>query len=223
MSIKKIVIIGARGSGKDVLATLLRCNKKSKKYEILGFIDDDPKLKNKKIMGKKVLGGLEWFNHKRESVSCVVAIGDSLIRKNIVKRLEEENVRFFSLVDPSVIYDDKLQVGNGTIIQAGSIINPDTKIGNHVFINLDSTIGHDCLLEDFTTISTGVHINGNCFIYEGAYIGSGTVTKEDTKIGKWSIIGAGSVVVNDVKANSVYKGTPSKFYKNINSNNRPKL
>lgn len=223
MSIKKIVIFGTGGLGKEVFATLLRCNKKSKKYEVLGFIDDNPKLKEKKIMGKKILGGLEWFNHKRKSVYCVVAIGDGLIRKNIVKRLEEKNVQFLSFIDPSVICDDGLQIGNGTIIQAGSIITVNVKIGNHVLINIGSTIGHGCVLEDFTTISPGVHINGECFICEGAYIGSGTVTKEDTKIGKWSIIGAGSVVVNDVKANSAYKGIPSKFYKNINSNNRPKL
>ena len=37
----KIVIVGAGGFGKEVLWTLNDCNEKSKKYEILGFIDDN--------------------------------------------------------------------------------------------------------------------------------------------------------------------------------------
>ena len=41
---KSLVIIGARGSGKEVLLTINDCNKKSKKYEVLGFIDDSEKL-----------------------------------------------------------------------------------------------------------------------------------------------------------------------------------
>jgi len=219
----KIVIVGAGGSGKDIFATILRCNKKSKEYEVLGFIDDDPKLKGKKVLGKKVLGGLGWFDNKKKNVYCIVAIGDSSIRKKIVKKLELKNVNFLTLIDPSVSYPKGLQIGKGSIIQAGSIINPDTKIGEQVFINLDSTIGHDCILEDFVTISTGIHLNGDCYVGEGAYIGTGTVTKDNIKIGKWSVIGAGSVIVNDTKSNSVYMGNPAKLSRKINSNNRPKL
>jgi len=220
---KKIVIVGAKGSGKDVFATILRCNSKSKKYEIIGFVDDDSKLHKEKILGVKVLGGLEWFDNQKKNVFCIVAIGDSSVRKKVVKKLRSKKVRFITLIDPTAIYPKNLEVGEGTIIQAGAIINPDTKIGSHVFINLDSTIGHDCILEDFVTISTGVHINGDCKIDEGAYIGTGTVTLDKIKIGKDSITGAGSVITKKIKATSLYIGNPAKFSKKITSKNRPKL
>jgi FlaA1/EpsC-like NDP-sugar epimerase len=45
----KIVIVGSGGFGREVLWTLRDCNKKLKKYEILGFIDDDKLLKGKNI------------------------------------------------------------------------------------------------------------------------------------------------------------------------------
>jgi sugar O-acyltransferase (sialic acid O-acetyltransferase NeuD family) len=221
--IKKTVIVGAQGSGKDVFATMLRCNAKSKQYEIIGFIDDDNKLYKKKILGKKILGGLEWFDNQKKNIFCVVAIGDSLIRKMVVKKLELKNVNFVTLIDPSVTYPKNLQIGKGSIIQAGSIINPDTKIGEHVFVNLDSTIGHDCILEDFVTISTGVHLNGSCNVEKEAYIGTGVVTVDKINIGRGSIIGAGAVIVNDIKSNSVYVGNPAKFSKKITLKNRPKL
>jgi sugar O-acyltransferase (sialic acid O-acetyltransferase NeuD family) len=223
LTIKKTVIVGAQGSGKDVFATILRCNIKSKKFKILGFIDDDPKLKGKEILGQKILGGLSWFDDQKKNIFCIVAIGDSLIRKSVIRKLELKQVDFVTIIDPSVIYSKNIQIGKGSIIQAGSIINPDTKIGNHVFINLDSTIGHDCILEDFVTISTGVHINGDCKIDEGAYVGTGTVTLDKIMIGKNSITGAGSIVTKNIKPNSLYVGNPAKFSKKITSKNRPKL
>ena len=220
---KKVVIVGAKGSGKDILATILRCNEKSKIFKVLGFIDDDPNLKHKEILGKKVLGGLNWFDNNKDKIFCVVAIGDSFIRKKIIRELESKNVNFLTLIDPSVIFSKDVKIGVGSIIQAGSIINPDTIIGKHVFINLDSTIGHDCILEDFVTISTGVHINGTCIVKEGAYVSTGVVTLPNTKIGKWSVVGAGSIVINELKSNSVYIGNPAKISRKISSKNRPKL
>ena len=45
----KIVIISAAGFAEEVLFTIQECNKKSSKYEILGFIDDNTSLHGKKI------------------------------------------------------------------------------------------------------------------------------------------------------------------------------
>ena len=57
----KIVIVGASGFGREVLWTLHDCNKKSKKYNILGFIDDNKSLWGKFINEFPILGGLDWF------------------------------------------------------------------------------------------------------------------------------------------------------------------
>jgi len=208
---EKIVIIGAGGSGKDVLATLYRHNKIHNNYEILGFLDD--KLpQGKTICGLQIIGKLNWIE-KNSEILCVISNGFSKIRKNIVKKLKKYKVNFPSIVDPSVIIADNVDIGKGVIIQAGSIINPDVTIGDFTFINLDCTIGHDCKISSYVTIAPGVNINGNTKINSSTEIGSGTVSIQNITIGKNCIIGAGTVIINDVPNDSLVVGNPGKIKK----------
>ena len=208
----KIVIVGASGFGREALWTIQDCNKIQKKYQIMGFIDDDKSLWGKNIHGIHVLGGLEWFSNANSSgIQCVVAIGEPTIREKIVIELEKQNVLFATIIHPSVIYSDSVQIGTGCIIQAGSIITVDIKIGNHVHINIDSTIGHDTIIEDFVTVNPGVHINGNTLIERGVFIGTGTAMKQKIKIGRGSVIAAGTVVINDLPEFSLCMGVPGKL------------
>lgn len=215
-NLKDLVIIGAGGFGREVLWTAQSCNKTSKKYNIIGFIDDDKILTNNVTHGIKVLGGTEWFStQKTRNLHCVIAIGDSKIRQAIVEKIEKTNVKFTTLIHPSVIHSDSVEIGEGTIVQAGSVLTVDTKIGNHCKIDTNCTIAHDCILEDYVTLNPGVHINGNNRVETGAYLGSGVVTKEKIRIGKWCIIGAGTVLIKDTKDFSVYVGVPGKIKRNI--------
>ena len=220
---KKIVIVGARGQGKDVLWTILDINKVSNVFDVVGFLDDDKKLHGKKINGYSVLGGMNWLSNKKK-IGCVVAIGDSRIKERVVKKLKNFNVSFPSIIHPSVIMSEFVTVGKGTIIHAGAMIPPDSKIGNFVFINLRSQIGHDCKIKDFVSIMAGVNITGDTIIEKGAYIAAGVTVRDDIKIGKWSVVGIGSVIGNDVKPHSLYLGNPGRIVRKIkDEKSRPKL
>ena len=111
------------------------------------------------------------------------------------------------------IFSKSNKIGNGTIIQAGSIITINTAIGDHVHINIGSTIGHSSIIQDFVTISPGVHVNGNTIIEEGTFIGTGAVMQQNLKIGKWAKIGAGTVLLTNVEDYSFYAGIPGKLKK----------
>ena len=219
----KTVIVGAQGSGKDVLWTIMDINKISNTFDVIGFLDDDKKLHGKKINGYPILGGINWLSNKKK-IGCVVAIGDSKIRERVVKKLKNSNVSFPSIIHPSVIMSEFVTVGKGTIIHAGAMIPPDSEIGNFVFINLRSQIGHDCKIKDFVSIMSGVNVSGDIIIEKGAYIASGAAVRDDIKIGKWSIIGIGSAIGNDVKPYSLYLGNPGIFIRKIeDEKKRPKL
>src|SRR5579872_4718544 len=127
----KIVIVGASGFGREVLWTLQDCNRESKKYEIMGFIDDNKSLLNKVINGFPVIGDLQWFSTKpARNVQCVVAIGEPKIRFKIVKELEKLDAIFATIVHPSVILSKFVEIGKGSIIQAGCILTVNIKIRN---------------------------------------------------------------------------------------------
>ena len=214
--ITKIVIIGASGFGREVLWTIKDCNKQSKKYEVLGFIDDDKSLWGKVIDEYRVLGGLEWFStESKENIECVIGISNSTTRRKIAEKLSDQKIIFSTIIHPSVIYSKSVSIGQGTIIQAGSIITIDVDIGDHVHMNIDSTVGHDSKIGDFVTINPGVNINGNTTIGNDTFVGTGTVMNQKLKIGNNSIIGAGTVLLEDVPSFSMYVGVPGKMKKNL--------
>jgi sugar O-acyltransferase (sialic acid O-acetyltransferase NeuD family) len=212
----KIVIVGAGGFGKEVLWTLHDCNKQLKRYDVLGFIDDNKKLHNKLIHKKRVLGGHEWFSEKAaRNVKCVIAIGGGKIRKKMAEDLERRGVEFETVIHPSVIMSESVKIGKGTIIQAGSVITVDVTIGNHCRIDTNCTIAHDSKIDSYVDLSPGVHINGKNSIHTGTFVGSGTITREKISVGEWSIIGAGTVLINDVPEKSLFVGVPGKLKKKL--------
>jgi len=217
--ITKIVIIGASGFGREVLWTIKDCNKQSKKYEILGFIDDNESLWGKVIDTYPVLGGLEWFSTAdKENIECVIGISDVKIREKIAEKLTRQKIIFNTVIHPSVIYSESVSIGKGSIIQAGSILTIDIHIGDHVHVNIDSTIGHDSIIGNFVTINPGVNINGNTTVGNNTFIGTGTVMNQKLKIGNNSVIGAGTVLLEDVPSFSMYAGVPGKIKKILNKN-----
>ena len=84
-----IIIYGAGQAGRETAAYLTQNNK----YNILGFIDDDRKLKNFEILNYKVLGGLNKIsklkkNHPNLQVVMAMINIDPRERRKIISLLE---------------------------------------------------------------------------------------------------------------------------------------
>ena len=77
----KIIIIGAGGLGIEILDTLIQINHIKKKYDILGFIDNNLK-KDSIINNHKVLGNDNELK-KYKGTSLVIGVGNPLLRKKI--------------------------------------------------------------------------------------------------------------------------------------------
>lgn len=213
---QSIVILGAGGFGREVLDIIIAQNKVSKRWKILGFVDENPELKGKVLNGYPVLGSFDWFSKiDLKEIRVVCAIGDNISKKKVVEKAKGVGLRFANVVHPSVIMTEFVTLGEGVIICAGCILTNQITIGNHVIINLDVTIGHDSIIEDFCTLSPGVHISGRNKIGEGANVGTGAVTIQGIVIGRWSIIGAGAVVAQDIPDKVVAVGVPAKPIKQV--------
>ncbi len=219
---EKIAILGAGGFGREVLDILVAQNRISKKWTILGFIDENLELKGKILNGYPVLGSFEWFSEtdkkeraRAKDIKVVCAIGDNVSKKRVVEKAKGLGLSFANIIHPSVVMTDFITLGEGVIICAGCILTNQITIGNYAIINLDVTIGHDTIIEDYCTLSPGVHISGRNKIEEGANIGTGAVTIQGITIGQWSIIGAGAVVAQDIPKKVVAVGIPAKPIKQI--------
>ena len=168
-----LVIIGTGGFSREVLWTIQDYNEIHNEFSVLGFLDDNESLLGQTIDGIKVLGNTDWIFSKKNKIKCVIGIADSQTRKKIVHKFEKEKISFQTIIHPSVIFSKSNKIGNGTIIQAGSIITTNVVIGNHVHVNMNVTIAHDSVIQDFATLSPGAHVNGNTIVGEGTFIGSG--------------------------------------------------
>lgn len=210
---KRLVIIGVGGFGREVAWLIERINKVQLTWELLGYIDDNDELKGCIIGGYPVLGNCNWLNENKDKLYAVCAIGTSKTRKKVINKLN--GVNFVSIIDPSVIMSDRVLIGEGCIIGAGTIITIDIQIGSHTIVNLDCTIGHDAKLCDFVTLYPSVNISGNTELAECVEMGTGSQIIQGLKIGEGTIVGAGAVVVKDLPKECTAVGIPAKPIKFI--------
>ncbi len=204
---KDLLIIGASGFAKEVAWLVERINQVSPTWNLLGFVDKGCKEANSTLMGYPVISE-EEANKRFEEVWYICAIGSAKVRKAVVSKYVGK--KFATLIDPSVLVSNRVTIGDGTIICAGTIMTVDITIGSHVIINLDCTLGHDAVLHDFVTVYPSVNISGNAHIGECVELGTGMQIIQGKVIGNGSSVGAGAVVVKDIPEKCTAVGSPAK-------------
>ncbi|MHA2244575.1 MAG: acetyltransferase [Candidatus Hodarchaeales archaeon] len=210
---EKLVIYGAGGHGREVAEIIKEINSIEPKYEVLGFIDDKPLTPSEKVNDLKILGGIEWVEKalkENQNFKCICAVGESSIRKKLVRKLETIGVEFCTIIHPSVKLNQTVKLGTGVIIFAGTTLTCNITIGDHVNINLACTISHDSVIGDYCTINPNASLNGNVHINEGVYVGSGVTIIQEVTVGEWAIIGAGATVISDIPPGVIALGVPAK-------------
>lgn len=212
----EIVIFGSGGFAREVLQVIEDLNESwmgTKKMKFIGFLDGDNDNHGAVVNGYPVLGGIDWLK-ENENTLVVIGVGSPATKRKIVNEIKQNTkAKFAKLIHPKVINGDFNEIGEGSIICAGTILTNNITIGEHVILNLSCTIGHDSTLEDFVTVAPGVNISGNCLIKEGVDFGTSATIIQGKEVGEWSIIGAGAVVVKDVPGNVTSVGNPAKVIK----------
>lgn len=209
---KDLYIIGAGGFGREVAWLVERINAVEPTWNLKGFIDDNETLWGTTEDEYPVLGGSSCLLQTKNAYA-VCAVGSAATRKRIVEKIETGNIKFATLIDPSVLYSKRVKIGDGTVICAGTILTVDIEIGRHVIINLDCTLGHDVQIGDFVTMYPSVNVSGNTVLGEGVELGTGMQIIQGKKIVPQVIVGAGSVVVRDIEESGTYVGCPAKKIK----------
>jgi UDP-N-acetylbacillosamine N-acetyltransferase len=146
-----LVIWGASGHALVVTDIIRLVNA----YQIIGMIDEmNPKRAGSEFAGYKVLGGREtldnlWERHVR---MMIVAFGSCQGRLQVARFLRDQGFELASAVHPRATVAADVSIGAGSVIVAGSVINPAAVIGENVIINTGSSVDHECVIEE------GVHI-----------------------------------------------------------------
>lgn len=200
----KLMIIGCSGHGRAVADVAVKMNK----WKEIVFLDDDENIKYS--MGIEVVGrsseAIKYINY----YDIFVAIGNNIIRKKIQNWLESENAHVPTLIHPNACIGSNVEVGDGTVIMAGTVINCCSKIGKGCIVNTGSTIDHDNVLGNYVHVSPGAHTAGMVSIGDSSWLSTGSIVGNNITIVDNCIIGAGSVVIKDIYEAGTYIGIPAR-------------
>lgn len=195
---KRLLIIGASGHGK-VVADIARLNG----YREIVFLDDDPEVK--KCGEYPVAGASRRISELAGDV--IVAIGGAEVRRRIQRGVDP--ARVVALIHPGAVVSGA-QIGRGTVVMAGAVVNPGAVIGEGCIINTSSSVDHDCRIGDYVHIAVGAHVAGSVEIGGGTWIGAGATVSNDVSICGGCMVGAGAVVVKDIAEPGTYVGVPAR-------------
>lgn len=195
----RLIIIGASGHGKVVADIAKKC-----RYTNIIFLDNDPSIK---VCASCPVIGPDTMAAELEG-DIFIAVGNAKVRKNLM-RINEGRV-FPTLIHPDAVIAGDTEIGEGSVVMAGTVINPGIRIGRGCIVNTSSSIDHDCLIGEYCHISVGAHLCGTVIVGDSVWIGAGAIVSNNVNICSNTIIGAGAVVVNSIGETGTYIGVPAR-------------
>jgi sugar O-acyltransferase (sialic acid O-acetyltransferase NeuD family) len=195
---KKIIILGASGFGKEIAWVIDRMNQAGSELGLIGFCDDAPDKQRGTFGGLPLLGSVEEAAAHLPGSRFICAIGNNRARQSVVARACAAGLLPHTLIDPTAVIAPDTTIGVGSFIGIGSIVSVGAIIGNHVIVNHQACVGHDVTIADFAQVCPGARISGGSDIGEGALLGTNASTIPLTVMGAWSTLGAGTTALSNI-------------------------
>jgi sugar O-acyltransferase (sialic acid O-acetyltransferase NeuD family) len=178
------------------------------------WVDDSPEFVGKIVNGRPVLSFHQLTSAEHRDRLVSVAIATPMARAKVVEKCEVAGLSFCSVLALDHARYDDVEIKEGAICCANTMITSNVRIGRHFHLNIYGYVAHDCVVGDFVTFAPGVRCNGRVHIDDFAYIGTNAVFKQGEegkplRVGKGAIVGMGAVVTKDVAAGVTVVGNPA--------------
>ena len=209
MSKRPYIILGGGGHACVVADTLHELGK-----TIKGFTDPaaNPTMKTPlpHLGGDEVLQDIA-------SERCYLAtglgsIGNTTGRARVFKAGKTQGFTFPVICHPQSTVASSAELGPGTQVMAGSIVQPHAVIAENVLVNTRTSVDHECHIGSHVHIAPGATLSGNVRVGAKAHIGTGAVIVQGVTIGTRAIVGAGAVVIRDVPPDTTVTGVPARSH-----------
>jgi sugar O-acyltransferase (sialic acid O-acetyltransferase NeuD family) len=229
---KKLLIVGAGGFGREVLTLALDNPKCRVEWQIAGYLDsrrdilkgfasDFSQIRDAAQASDEVralyrrdypvLGDPLQHEPQPDEV-FVCALGDPAHRLRYAQPLLDKGAVFISLVHPRAAVSAYSTIAPGCIIGPFAALSPDAHLDAFVTVNSYSAVSHDVRVGPWT------EIGGHCLIAGGAVIGErvrihpGSIVAANAQIGDGAVVAAGSVVFGKVPAATTVMGNPARRF-----------
>lgn len=212
---EKLLIIGTGGHAKSALD----CISLTKKYEVVGLIDDFIPFGEERH-GIPVVGCVDdvalMVKESETPLKVHIAIGDNQARKKIFIRIGLDGELYANVIHPTAyISNIDVFIGSGVFIGAFAFINAGSSVSTFALINSHASVDHDCCIGYFSSLAPAATLAGTVNVGALTQLSMGVNVGPKVKIGSNCIIGGGSFVKNNVPDNTYGFGVPFKAIRNI--------
>lgn len=207
---KKLIIIGAGGFGREVHNMAPFCRGYGEDFVIKGFINDITDALDGFDGYEPIVGTIRDYIPQEDDV-FICAIGDIAGRKKCVNLLLERGAEFIRLIHKRAGCARNTVVGKGCILCSRVGISCDCKIGDFTIFQDECLVGHDTVIGDFCHFHARAFIAGRVVIGNNVHVGPYALVHPGKKVGADATIGAGSFVIRNVKSGSTVYGNPAKL------------
>lgn len=206
---KRLVIIGAGGFGREVLDIVTAINATRSAWTLLGFIADQrPDPSTPGSLDSLWLGSRDVL-HLYWDTSFVVAISDAAARRELATEAEATGLQPATLIHPTASVGIGNTIGPGTVIGTQASITTNVTIGRHVHLDQQSAVAHDAVLGDYARVNPGGIVCGNVRVGTLALVGANATVLQERSVGDGAIVGAGAVVTRHVPPYQTVAGVPA--------------
>jgi sugar O-acyltransferase (sialic acid O-acetyltransferase NeuD family) len=206
---KDLLIIGARGWGREVYDIACACINSGQELHVKGFLDDKSDALDTYKNYPPIISSVENYEIQPDDV-FICALGDVYQKQKYVGLILDKGGSFISLIHPTAILGNNARIGAGCILGAYSNISSDTVLDDFVTLSIRAGIGHDSTVGRFSHIGGNSNISGFVSVGELVTIHPCCDIVPHRHIGDNATIGTGSVVLSHVKKNTTVFGCPAK-------------
>lgn len=205
---KELLIIGARGFGREIYNLALICNEVNQNFLIKGFLDDKKNALDGYEHYPPIINTVENYQPTENDV-FVCALGNVHYKKKYTDIILQKNGKFISLVHPKATIYTNAIIGERAIVTDNVLISCDTQIGNDVIIHAGTIIGHDVKIGNNCSLGAHTFCGGYSVIEDFVTIHPHSSVMPHKTVRKNCIVGISSVIIKNTIENTTLHGNPA--------------
>jgi len=205
---RNIVIVGAGGFGREILAWMTPCFQPAE-YPLKGFLACDDSELDGFNRPASIIGSPDSYQPELED-RFLMAIGDPQAKRFCAESLLSRGAQFLTMIHPNALVAENATVGVGVVVYPFGSVSAAAEVGDFVHMNFYASIGHDASIGNYTTLSPYASVSGAARVGEAVLMGTQTSVAPTRQVGDRCKISSGSAVMHDIADDSLVFGVPGR-------------